>query len=130
MSVVADLCSPILAFSVLRFAISFPKERLGVVDHLSEHAADLPALGDQLIVLLRRDIPAFMSEIERRIRFAVLTVAIGELADEMRIVHSLGQASRRLRQIDRDDLLIWLVNANLSSAGKSLLIRKMSMARP
>jgi len=81
------------------------------LDHGPEEPADLTSDRRQFVVVLTGDILAVPGEIESRIRFVVLGVAVGEFRQEVRRIPTFGQASLRFRQTDREDRRIWPVRA-------------------
>ena len=69
------------------------------LDHAAEHSADFHAEISKLIVFLAGDIKTVFCKVESGIRFAVLTITIRQLADEVCFVSALRPS---LTQIQTD----------------------------
>jgi hypothetical protein len=54
-----------------------------MLDHAAKHAAYLTVAVRELLVLLEREVATGSRKIQGRVRFAILAVAIGQLADKV-----------------------------------------------
>jgi hypothetical protein len=112
-----------------RSAIRAQQERRGIFDHCAEHPAYFNIHVQKISEFRFAEIAASAREIQRGIGLRILTIAISGFTNKVRFVAPFGQASRKFRQMDRDERRIWEVSAYFSSAGKFLLNSKMRIAR-
>ena len=73
-----------------RSGVRGQQERSWSVEHAAEHLANFQTNRRYFLMLNGRDVAAILRKIQRRIRFAILSIAIGKLAKKMRFISPLG----------------------------------------